>query len=170
VIGWLAAASGTTPATARGPQDPPPAALTSLTGTEWTIVELAGAPVTSKPGPREPHLSFLANGKVAGADGCNRVTGSYKATPPNGVTFGPAASTRMACPGVEDVGARLASALQGTSHWSLVEGRLQLLGATGKPLAILARRAATPAGAPSAAPKLPAKVRGAPASAKPVKP
>ena len=162
VIGWLTAA----PARAR--QDPPPPTITSLTGTEWTIVELAGTPVTSKPGPREPHLSFLANGKVAGADGCNRLMGTYKATPPNGLTFGPAASTRMACPGVEDVGARLASALQGTSHWSLVAGRLQFLGATGKPLASLARRAPAPAADTKAAPTPAGKVRGAPA--KPVKP
>jgi heat shock protein HslJ len=143
VIGLIAA--GAAPAAvASGPQDPPPAALTSLAGTEWTIVELAGTPVASTPGPREPHLSFLANGKVAGADGCNRLMGTYKATPPNGVAFGPAASTRMACPGVEDVGARLASALKGTSHWSVVEGRLQLLGATGTPLAVLVRRAPSP--------------------------
>jgi heat shock protein HslJ len=165
LIGMLAA--GVVPAT-RAAQDPAPAPLESLTGTEWTIVELGGARVTATAGPRAPHLAFLANGKVGGSDGCNRLSGAYTATPPDGLVFGPTASTRMACPGVEDVGARLASAMKGTSHWRIVSDRLQLLGATGQPLAVLEPRAPIPA-ADAKVGSPPKKVRGTP-PAKPVKP
>jgi len=171
LIGVLVA--GAAPAATLGPQEPKPdpkPALTSLTGTEWTVVELAGTPVTATPGPREPYLAFLANGKVGGADGCNRLSGTYTAKPPNGLAFGPVASTRMACPGGENVGARLASAMQGTSHWSLVAGRLELLGATGPPLAILAQRAPVPAKTPKEGAAPAAKVPGKPKAGKPVTP
>jgi heat shock protein HslJ len=46
-----------------------------------------------------PSLEFNADGTVSGTDGCNQLTGSW--TEDGGViSFGPIASTKMACDGV----------------------------------------------------------------------
>ena len=51
---------------------------------------------------------------------------------------------QMACLDTADVAQRFRSAMKGTSHWSMVENRVQLLGATGKPLAMFERGMQTP--------------------------
>jgi heat shock protein HslJ len=122
-----------------------------LAGSTWRAVELYGTPVPSPwPNPsREPHLVFGTGGQLAGSDGCNLLRGPFTQKG-EGLTFGALAGTQMACPGVdEETSRRFRNALTGTSHWNLVNGRLQLYGATGKPLAVLARRGVAPAaGAP----------------------
>jgi copper homeostasis protein (lipoprotein) len=108
---------------------------------EWTAIELAGTavPPNIAPHDRQPYLEFTADGRVAGADGCNRVTGPY-ASKDNGLTFGQIAGTMMACLKTDEVSKRFRAALKGTSHWSIVNDRLELYGATGKPLAVFVRR------------------------------
>ena len=134
------------------PQATPPAGTPpseGIAGTAWRAVELAGLPVPAQPSPeREPYLEFLANGRVSGADGCNRLTGPYRV---NGeaITFGNLAATMMACPGTDEIARRFRSALEGTGHWRIENGRLQFYGATGKPLAVFERREAAPAAAAS---------------------
>ena len=115
-----------------------------LEATYWKAVAIAGAAVPSLPASREVHLVFQPGGRFSGSDGCNRITGSYtlKGT---GVTFGQIAGTQMACPDTADVAARLHSALKGTSHWRIVGSRLELFGATGKPLAVFERGQQAPA-------------------------
>jgi XRE family transcriptional regulator, regulator of sulfur utilization len=124
----------------------------SLVGPTWVAVELAGMPVPADPPARQPAIQFVAEGRVAGTDGCNRVSAPYTL---NGerITFGPMIATRMACPGADDVQRRFAAAFAGASGWRIAGGRLELYGATGKPLAIFAVRsaAATPP-TPSAVP------------------
>lgn len=117
----------------------------ALAGTSWKAVELAGQAVPAQPPGRDPHLAFAAGGRVSGADGCNRLTGSYTVKG-EALTFGQIASTQMACPGMEDVARRFQGALKGTSRWRLAAGRLEFYGATGKPLALFDRREAGPAG------------------------
>ena len=119
----------------------------ALEGTAWRAVELAGAPVEAPSDGREPHLVFEAAGRLAGADGCNRLTGSYSVKG-EAITFGQLASTQMACPGTEETVRRFRGALKGTSHWRITAGRLEFYGATGKALAVFERRTAAPAGAP----------------------
>ncbi len=113
----------------------------SLVGPIWVAVELAGMPVPADPPARQPAIQFSADGRAAGTDGCNRVSASYTQ---NGerITFGPMIATRMACPGSDEVARRFAAAFQGTSGWRIAGGRLEFYGATGKPLAIFAVRAA----------------------------
>jgi heat shock protein HslJ len=110
----------------------------SLVATYWKAVDLAGTPVPALDTNREPHLVFEAGGRFSESDGCNRMTGSYTLKD-NGVTFGQAAGTQMACPDTAAVEQRFRSVLKGTSHWRMVDNRLQLLGATGKPLAVFER-------------------------------
>jgi heat shock protein HslJ len=126
-------------------QAPAPPAADALAGTSWKALELAGMTVPAQPPGREPHLVFVAGGRVSGADGCNRLTGSY-AVKGEALTFGQIASTQMACPDAEEVPRRFHGALKGTSRWRLAGDRLEFYGATGKPLAVFARREAPPAG------------------------
>lgn len=132
---------------AYGGQAATPPGPDTLSDTAWNAIELYGAAVPKDvaPADRRPHLVFAAGGRLSGADGCNRLTGSYTAKA-NGLTFGQLAGTQMACPNTDAIAGRFRAALQGTSHWSLVNQRLEFYGATGKPLAVFERR---PAAAPS---------------------
>jgi len=118
-----------------------------LEGTAWTAIELYGmaVPASATPSDRDPHLVFGTDGRVSGADGCNRLTGPYTEKG-DGISFGQLAGTQMACPKTEEIARRLRAALQGTGHWSLRDGRLEFFGATGKPLAVFERRSNTPSG------------------------
>jgi heat shock protein HslJ/quercetin dioxygenase-like cupin family protein len=117
-------------------QSPHPA---SPVGPIWAAVELAGMPVPAEPAANQPRLEFVANGRAAGTDGCNRISAPYTQ---NGdrITFGPMIATRMACPGGDDIARRFAAALEGASGWRIAGGRLELHGAAGKPLAIFEAR------------------------------
>lgn len=106
----------------------------SLDGSSWKAVELAGVTV---PATQQVQLVFQS-GRVSGRDGCNRITGSYTQKG-EAVTFGQVAGTMMACPDTADVERRFRGALKGTSHFRIAGGRLELYGATGKPLAVFER-------------------------------
>ena len=111
----------------------------SLQGRHWKAIELAGIAVPSLPSAREPHLEFQPDGRVSGADGCNRVTGSYTLKG-EAITFGALAGTRMACTDTAEIERRFQSVIKGTGHWRITNGRLELMGATGKPLAVFERQ------------------------------
>jgi len=67
-----------------------------LTSAEtWTVTEIAG--VAALPEPTLT-IAFSETGAVSGSGGCNTYSAIYEITP-EGLTFGPVASTRMACPG-----------------------------------------------------------------------
>lgn len=88
-LGWLAACA--------------PAADASVVGT-W------GAD-----NPGQPNLVLAEDGTLSGTDGCNRLTGSWKAED-DAVTFGPIASTRMFCEGVDDwLGAMASATVDGST-------------------------------------------------------
>ncbi len=52
-------------------------------------------------GDRVPEIVFGADGRVSGSSGCNRFNGSVTVDG-KALSFGPLASTRMACPGPLD--------------------------------------------------------------------
>jgi heat shock protein HslJ len=117
----------------------------SLEGTAWNAVEVYGTAVTalSAAADRQPHLVFGLDGRVAGADGCNQLSGSYTVKG-EAISFGEMRGTLMACPKTEELTQRFRAALKGTGHWRIIDGRLQFYGATGKPLAVFEPR--SPAG------------------------
>jgi heat shock protein HslJ len=120
------------------------AAPGTLAGTSWRAVELVGTPVPALPSPdNQPHLVFGTDGRVSGADGCNRLTGSFTENG-DAITFGNLAVTSMACVKTDEIERRFQSVLKGTGHWRIEDGRLKFYGATGKPLAVLERREAPP--------------------------
>jgi len=144
---WLTALScGTTNQTtgdAKPPATPTQSASQDLAGSGWNAVELSGTAVTtgSMLPDRQPHLVFGTDGRVSGADGCNRLTGPYSVKG-DAITFGEMAGTRMACFGTEEIEQRFLAALKGTAHWLMTNGRLEFYDATGKPLAVFEPRKA----------------------------
>jgi heat shock protein HslJ/mannose-6-phosphate isomerase-like protein (cupin superfamily) len=133
--------------------DPP-----SLVGPTWVVVELAGTPVPAESAARQPSLAFVANRRVAGTDGCNRISGPYTL---NGerLTFGALVMTRMFCAETEAVSRRFNDALPGTTGWRIANGRLELVGASGTPLAVFAPRREGGAAGTAPAPAAPLKSR-----------
>ena len=144
VAGWLIVATCCIAAT-RAQQ--PPTAPARLEGTAWNAIELYGmaVPAQSASTEQEPHVVFGARDQISGADGCNRLTGTYTVNG-NGISFERIAGTQMACPKTEEITRRFRAALSGTSHWRIAEGHLEFFGATGKPLAVFERREATSSG------------------------
>jgi heat shock protein HslJ len=67
--------------------------LSLLTGLEWIVETIGGAPLTEK---SEATILFLEEGRVAGNASCNRFTGGFQLTG-EGLRFGQMAGTMMAC-------------------------------------------------------------------------
>jgi heat shock protein HslJ len=68
-------------------------ATTELPGTSWTLADLDGAePVGETP----PSITFNDDGSVTGTTGCNSFNGEVTIEGTE-LTFGPLATTRMAC-------------------------------------------------------------------------
>ncbi|WPG37557.1 META domain-containing protein [Variovorax sp. EBFNA2] len=107
-----------------------------IEGPVWRLVQLGDEPIA--PGG-DAQLQFDRNsGRVSGSGGCNRVTGSFTRA---GVSLklGQMAATRMACAdpvrGANE--AQFLSALQSTASYRLAPGRLALLDASGRTVALL---------------------------------
>lgn len=107
--------------------------------THWRAVELAGKPVPPQDANHEPHLVFRRNGRVAGSDGCNRVTGRYKRSG-SAMKFGQMAVTRMACPDTTEIERAFQQALESTASLQIAGDRLELFDAAGTRLAAFAAR------------------------------
>jgi heat shock protein HslJ len=120
-----------------------------LEGTYWRAIELAGTPTPIEVTSREAHLVFGAGTRLTGSDGCNRLTGNYDLKG-DALTFGQFAVTQMACPDTGDTDRRFRAVLKGTSRFRIVGQRLELYGATGKPLGVFERRTEKSSPAPSA--------------------
>ena len=105
-------------------------ATTDLPGTSWQLVELDGADVV---GDVPPTLAFDETGTVSGTGGCNTFSGEVSIDGPE-LSFGPLASTQMACAD-EDVSAQEAAffaGLQSVTGYTIDdEGRLVLEGDEG---------------------------------------
>lgn len=106
-----------------------------IEGPVWRLAQLGDEPV----GQSEAQVQFdRSSGRVSGSGGCNRVSGSFTRS---GVALkiGQLASTRMACAdptrGANE--AQFLSALQSTASYSLAPGRLALLDAGGRTVAVL---------------------------------
>ncbi|GGH49218.1 META domain-containing protein [Frigidibacter albus] len=101
-----------------------PAAL--LAGVTWQVEDIGGRGI---PDNAAAMLTFLPLGRVAGRTGCNTFTGGAELTG-EGLRFGPAALTRMACPpALTRMEADFLSALQETDRFDFTpDGALQLIG------------------------------------------
>jgi putative lipoprotein len=107
---------------------PEPTSPADLAGTSWTLVSVGGADVVEG---SAAHLAFGVDGNASGSTGCNNFNGSYTVDGA-ALTFGPLATTRMACQEnlmVQE--AAVLEALAGVSGWEIdADGRLHLTGGT----------------------------------------
>jgi putative lipoprotein len=119
---------------AGGPTQTRPPEAGSIVDLRWQLVELNGQPAATGAGGRAPDLSLASDGQTAaGFSGCNRFTGSYELAETR-LSFGPLASTRMACAEGMELEQQFLAALERAVHFSLQDGRLSLRDAEGRPL------------------------------------
>ena len=98
---------------------------TPLVNTYWKLVELNGAAVRTHPNQREVHVLFEAReNKVRGFAGCNQFFGDFK-TVGDSLRFEPLASTRMACPHLDEETAFL-NALGKVTTYSIMGESIKL--------------------------------------------
>lgn len=94
-----------------------------LQNTEWVATRINGDAVKGN----TPTL-IIEGDRAYGSSGCNRYTGKAILGDNNGLQFGPAASTRMACPGdVDRQETAYFQALQSVTRYHLNQGDLILL-------------------------------------------
>ena len=110
------------------------AGLASLAGTSWqaTGINNGKEAVVSQAGVELATLAFDSEGQVSGSGGCNTFTGGYTTTDPDGLTFGPLASTAMACEdNVMQLEQEYFAALANVTTYQLEADRLTLRDASG---------------------------------------
>ncbi|MFO1106696.1 MAG: META domain-containing protein [Amaricoccus sp.] len=110
---------------------------TSLANTYWKVVRLGKTDIKAGVGGREPHLVLHeGEGRFSATIGCNQLSGSFTRTGDR-LAFGPAASTRMACPPPLDAWEQmLGKSLAATTSWRVNGQALELLDATGMQIAL----------------------------------
>jgi copper homeostasis protein (lipoprotein) len=109
-------------------------AAVELLGTEWKLIQLGDAPVDVTDLGRRPSFTLTADGRVAGFDGCNRMAGSYQIAGGT-ITFGPLASTKMACVDGMEVERAFTDALGRARSFLITGTQLELADVEGAPLA-----------------------------------
>lgn len=88
----------------------------TLTGQEWSLTSLGGAPIPPDSGVT---ASFGDDGSLTGSGGCNRYMGEYTADGDN-LSVGPLAATRMSCgPVVDDLESTFLGALEAASGFAI---------------------------------------------------
>ena len=117
-------------------EEVPPEPL-PLTGTEWRLTTIASeTAVSSTIAGTEITASFGEDGTVEGSDGCNRYNAGYEVADGT-LTFGPLATTKMACePDVQQQATRFAAALEATAAYEIEGTSLTLLDEAGSPLLV----------------------------------
>lgn len=104
--------------------------LSTLAGTEWGPID----------GPEDQFVAFKSGGEVLGSGGCNNFFGTFEQSG-RLVTFGPLASTKMACPeplmsAEQEFLSLLADVRAAEATWK----ELTLYGEDDQPLVTLRRR------------------------------
>jgi putative lipoprotein len=108
----------------------------ALPNTYWKLLWLGDRAVEVFQNQPEPHLVFRSEeGRLGGADGCNRIVGSWRMDGDR-LVLGPLAATLMACAEGEAQARRFAATLEDVERHRIAGDRLELLDGRG---AVLAR-------------------------------
>ncbi|WP_425409604.1 META domain-containing protein [Hyphococcus sp.] len=107
-----------------------------LVGGDWVVEDISGAGVIDM---ARTYIAFTEDGRISGSGGCNSFSGSYEIGG-EGVSFGPVASTKRACPpAIMNQERKFFDVLSTVSNFQRDDdGALRLLGDNGA--YILARR------------------------------
>ncbi len=109
--------------------------VSELENNYWKLTRLGDQPVPTLDGKREPHLVLHSEeARVAGNGGCNQFSGGYEIDG-DSITFGLMASTKMACPEVEDVDQAFLAALENATSFRMTAHHLELLDDEGSTIA-----------------------------------
>ena len=116
------------------------AAMTGITGREWTLVSLGedDGPLEETARPVTLRLDE-SSGRATGYGGCNSYGGPFTLSGAS-LSFGPIAMTRMACRVGMATEQRYAEALTTVARYRLESSRLVLLDAGGKTVATFEAR------------------------------
>ncbi|MFC7447414.1 META domain-containing protein [Rhodococcus daqingensis] len=113
-----------------------------ITGTTWVVDQLIGPTAVTTSVALEtaaPNLLIGEDGSVTGSAGCNRITGTAQVAGDK-VTFGPLATTRMACePEVAEVERAVLNVLNGETTFTVDADRARVMQADGDGLGLRAR-------------------------------
>jgi heat shock protein HslJ len=110
-----------------------------ISGITWVLERYHQVSGTDVPVIQDTELTALFGpiGALNGTAGCNSYNGAYTTSGPNGISFGPLATTRMYCgdAGVMDQETAYLTLLRTVSSYEMTgEGMLHLLDATGTPV------------------------------------
>ncbi len=106
---------------------------TTLIATDWVLVSLGDRanPLGAGGRPVTLRIDVSPDAVAAGFAGCNRYTGSYTVRR-DSLTFGPSASTKMACAQGMDVEQAYLSTLPKVVTYAIEDSTLTFFGASGK--------------------------------------
>jgi heat shock protein HslJ len=105
-----------------------------LLNTYWKLILLNDTEIIVVDNQREPHITFNAENRVSGSDGCNRLMGSYLLEGDK-LTLAEMAGTRMACAEGAEQSQAFNEALSKVATYSVHSDQLELRDATGLVLA-----------------------------------
>ena len=112
-------------------QSPAQASAVSIEDRDWDLVGLGERDHPLGAGGKPATLRFDKAAQRAGGNaGCNRYNASYRLSG-DSLSFGPAISTRMACPDGMDLENAWLGALANIKTWSATDSTLTLNGADG---------------------------------------
>lgn len=100
-----------------------------LVGTEWQLIQLEGRNVKADPDTFTIRLEAEGN-HLSGVGACNRLMGSYTTGERRALKIGPLASTKMACPNM-DQEQQFLRAIEATTHYDM-DGPMLLLLSNGE--------------------------------------
>ncbi len=105
-----------------------------LLNTYWKLILLNDTEIIVSDNQQEPHITFNAENRISGSDGCNRMMGSYLREGDR-LTLGEMAGTKMACAGGAEQTQAFNEALTKVATYSVHGDQLELRDATGLVLA-----------------------------------
>lgn len=104
-----------------------PPSLAALKNTYWRLSLIESRLAERWPNQPEPHLVLHEDGRLAGADGCNRVIGTYELDGPS-LRFSRVGTTRMACAQGMEQAEHFGRVLDEVNRYRIVGQYLEMLG------------------------------------------
>ncbi|MDO8343287.1 MAG: META domain-containing protein [Cellvibrio sp.] len=124
----------TTSGVAITPAETPSPPNGELLNTYWKLILINDTEVTVAENQSEPHLTFNAENRVSGSDGCNRIMGSYLLESDK-LTLDEMAGTKMACAEGAEQTQAFNDILTKVAAYTVHSDQLELRDATGLVLA-----------------------------------